>query len=350
MESVTKTPKRKVDDEKESLGGEAAAEESSPPLPPKKKKQRPPTKCPSNAPLVQALHGLSEALFRAQSVDAQNRFKAVAIRRAANALAELEHDIVAGAPLATGPNKVPGVGKGTAAYIDEFLETGEIYETQKYNEMAEKQKMKQEPQLAEEQAPVKTKATRKKQAKKDDGSSSQAKEDGTSTSVKINRAPVLTLWVTIVAEQEGFSRDEALTFGQWVSGTLARSKGRSLGIFKEEEADKASTKEKYVSEHVVAFGHMKIPIVMKKGKRLAVQGRKTMDPLYVQDYLERSFGEHLEEVQGAMKDLAHSLSPEELKKQCYHLYEEFRPDWKGWGQKSLLHISKIRNLSKGKKN
>jgi len=335
MAPVTRAQKRNASDENESRGGGAVAE-SPPPLPSKKQK-RPQTKCPANEPLVQALHDLSEAMFRAQSVDAKNRFRGVSIRRAANALAELDYDIVAGAPLATGKTKVPGVGKGTAAYIDEFLETGEIYETKKFNEQAAQAKT--------------TTAPEKKHAMKDDGSP-LAKDDD-SNSVKINRAPVLTLWVTVVAEEEGFARDEALTFGQWVSGTLARSKGRSLGIYKEDEATKATKKElekeKGDSEHVVAFGRMKIPIVLKSGKRMAVQGRKTMDPGYVQDYLERSFGDHLEVVQAAMKDLAHSLSTEELKKQCYHLYEEFRPDWKGWGQKSSLHISKIRNLSKGKK-
>ncbi len=31
--------------------------------------------------------------------------------------------------------------------------------------------------------------------------------------IKINRAPVLTLWAAVVAERLGFRRDEALTLG-----------------------------------------------------------------------------------------------------------------------------------------
>ena len=38
------------------------------------------------------------------------------------------------------------------------------------------------------------------------------------TIIFINRAPVLTLWVTVVAQQLGFDKDEALTLGKAVAG------------------------------------------------------------------------------------------------------------------------------------
>jgi len=41
--------------------------------------------------------------------------------------------------------------------------------------------------------------------------------------VNINRAPVLTLWATVVAERLGFDRDEALTLGRAVAGLNAYS-------------------------------------------------------------------------------------------------------------------------------
>ena len=44
--------------------------------------------------------------------------------------------------------------------------------------------------------------------------------------VKINRAPVLTLWVAVVAERQGFSKEAGMTFGKAISGMLAQSKGR----------------------------------------------------------------------------------------------------------------------------
>ena len=63
-----------------------------------------------------------------------------------------------------------------------------------------------------------------------EGQSSDDKA-GASTSdkdqpVQINRAPVLTLWVAVVAKRQGFSKEAGLTFGKAISGMLAQSKGR----------------------------------------------------------------------------------------------------------------------------
>jgi hypothetical protein len=49
--------------------------------------------------------------------------------------------------------------------------------------------------------------------------------------IKVNRAPVLTLWAAVVAERLGFRRDEALTLGRAVAGLNAYSKGVSVGLF-----------------------------------------------------------------------------------------------------------------------
>ncbi len=47
--------------------------------------------------------------------------------------------------------------------------------------------------------------------------------------IKVNRAPVLTLWAAVVAERLGFDREAALTLGRAVAGTSAQMKGRALG-------------------------------------------------------------------------------------------------------------------------
>ncbi len=61
--------------------------------------------------------------------------------------------------------------------------------------------------------------------------------------ISINRAPVLTLWATIVAERIGFDRDEALSLGKAVAGLNAQSKGQSLGIYhRREEPGKPEAK------------------------------------------------------------------------------------------------------------
>ena len=45
--------------------------------------------------------------------------------------------------------------------------------------------------------------------------------------IRINRAPVLTLWAAVVAERLGFDRATALTLGQAVAGLSAYAKGVS---------------------------------------------------------------------------------------------------------------------------
>ena len=67
-----------------------------------------------------------------------------------------------------------------------------------------------------------------------------------STTISINRAPVLTLWATVVAERLGFAHDEALTLGKAVAGLNAQAKGRRLGIFQphKEKVKKAREKER----------------------------------------------------------------------------------------------------------
>ena len=40
----------------------------------------------------------------------------------------------------------------------------------------------------------------------------------TTTTVSINRAPVLTLWAAVVAERLGFDEDEALSLGKALAG------------------------------------------------------------------------------------------------------------------------------------
>lgn len=51
--------------------------------------------------------------------------------------------------------------------------------------------------------------------------------------VRINRAPVLTLWATVVAERMGYDTDAALSLGKAVAGLNAQTKERALGIYHE---------------------------------------------------------------------------------------------------------------------
>jgi len=51
--------------------------------------------------------------------------------------------------------------------------------------------------------------------------------------IRVNRAPVLTLWATVVAEWLGYPPETALTLGRFVAGSSARAKARRLGINEE---------------------------------------------------------------------------------------------------------------------
>jgi len=48
--------------------------------------------------------------------------------------------------------------------------------------------------------------------------------------IRVNRAPGLTLWATVVAERLGYPAETALTLGGFVAGSSARAKARRLVI------------------------------------------------------------------------------------------------------------------------
>src|SRR4029450_6564621 len=100
-----------------------------------------------------------------------------------------------------------------------------------------------------------------------------------STTISINRAPVLTLWAAVVAERLGFDEDEALTLGKAVAGLNAQAKGRRLGIFKphEEKPKKARDKQRGERFWVEVCGRPVPATNTEEGIR-AVRGRKPIDP------------------------------------------------------------------------
>jgi hypothetical protein len=174
--------------------------------------------------------------------------------------------------------------------------------------------------------------------------------------VKINRAPVLTLWATVVAERLGQDEDAALTLGKAVAGLNAQSKGRRLGIFEESEAKeeekKPSARRPGAQRNVPVLGRLVPAIQTEQGVRATIKGQP-IDPQSVKRYLERKFGEDLADVQAAMKALAKAYPPTKLASQAYELYEKFRPEipegTKGWGAKGELDLGQIRALAKQKK-
>jgi hypothetical protein len=173
--------------------------------------------------------------------------------------------------------------------------------------------------------------------------------------IKINRAPVLTLWGAVVSERLGFDREEALTLGKAVAGLNAQSKGQRLGIFQpaEEETEKLRerAREQAAGEtFFIEVAGRPVPAThTDDGVRATIKG-EPIEPRSVQRYLEKKFGSNLEAVRGAMQDLAEALPPQELARRAYPLYEKFRPEipegTRGWGAAGDLDLDLIRSLGK----
>jgi hypothetical protein len=168
--------------------------------------------------------------------------------------------------------------------------------------------------------------------------------------VLVNRAPVLTLWASVVAERLGFDREAALSLGKALAGLNAQTKGRSLGIFKPAERVEgaAPKKARLGEEYWAELLDRLIPAKnTNRGVRAVVRDRP-IESEGVQRYLEEKFGAALQTVRKAMESLARSLNPEELAARGFSFYERFRPSVpegvRGWGAKGELDLNVIRSL------
>jgi hypothetical protein len=170
--------------------------------------------------------------------------------------------------------------------------------------------------------------------------------------IKINRAPVLTLWATVVAERLGYDKETALTLGKAVAGLNAQSKGRKLGIYEEkseEEKKEGRKKEKAAKPEFIELLGRGIPAVKTPdGLRAAIEG-DAIYPGSVETYLKQKFKDDYADARSAMEKLAKAYTPKQLESKAYGLYEKFRPviseGTKGWGAKGELDLGYIRSLA-----
>lgn len=169
------------------------------------------------------------------------------------------------------------------------------------------------------------------------------------TPVRVNRAPVLTLWAAVVAERLGHPPDTAFSLASHVAGTAARAKARRLGIA--EEGDGAKDGAMSRRRETVHLLGRDIPMTHDEdGVVLADAGDGHPAPSAPpRAYVAKAFGKRLEEVREAMAALADSVPPEELNRIGFRLYEGFRPevpaDARGWGAKGELHLGRIRGAA-----
>lgn len=170
--------------------------------------------------------------------------------------------------------------------------------------------------------------------------------------IKINRAPVLTLWAAVVAERLGFDWHEALTLGRAVAGLNAYSKGVSLGLYKptpKAERERLRKTERDSSLRVDLL-HRAVPAVQSSEGLRALSKGNPIPPASVERYLESKFGERLGDARKAMEQLARSRSSDELAGEAYTPYEQFRPripaGTRGWGAPGALDLDGIRRLTR----
>jgi len=170
--------------------------------------------------------------------------------------------------------------------------------------------------------------------------------------IKINRAPVLTLWAAVVAERLGYDEDTALTLGKAVAGLNAQSKGKKLGIYEEkteEEKKEDQKKEREAKPEFIELLGRGIPAIETPNGLRAAEKGKPIHAESVQTYLEQKFKDDLDDVRKAMEKLAKAYTPKQLDSKAYGLYEKFRPEIpegkKGWGAKGELDLEYIRSLA-----
>jgi hypothetical protein len=172
-----------------------------------------------------------------------------------------------------------------------------------------------------------------------------------SHTIKVNRAPVLTLWAAVVAKRLGFDWGESLTLGRAVAGLNAYSKGVRLGLFTPAPREVKEKKRKLAAGETLRIDLLgrAVPAVHTPEGLRATSKDRPLAPASVERYLEGKFGEAVPAVRNAMETLARSMRPEALAAEAFKLYEQFRPEVPagvgGWGAEGRLDLGRILALA-----
>ena len=142
--------------------------------------------------------------------------------------------------------------------------------------------------------------------------------------IRINRAPVLTLWAAVVAGRLGFLPDTALTMGQALAGMTAYAKGVRLGIYappepRPHEPAPPPPAGAAVARTVELLGRQLHVADTDYGQRAISKG-ELVEPEAVERYLRGKFGDALDAVRAELQQLAARVSPERLNREGFHLY------------------------------
>jgi hypothetical protein len=168
------------------------------------------------------------------------------------------------------------------------------------------------------------------------------------TVIKINRAPVLTLWGVVVAQALGHSRATALTFGKYVAGKGAFAKAKRLGLA--EDREPGARRRSPDDPDYVLFMGAEVPVVETKDGPRAIADGTPIDAAAVERYLAQKFGDGLDAVVTAMTTLAKSRAKAALAREAFGLYEKFRPavpaGAQGWGKAGEMDLGVINRLAR----
>lgn len=171
--------------------------------------------------------------------------------------------------------------------------------------------------------------------------------------IRINRAPVLTLWAAVVAERLGFERGTAITLGQALAGMSAHAKAVSLGIAEPaaEQGPGGERRRAGPETELVELLGRSIPVARTPAGLRALDKGRPADPMRIERYLVAKFKDRLEEVRAAMAGLAAAFPAEALNREGFRLYERFRPGVargeRGWGALGELDLAKLAGLRPG---
>ena len=168
------------------------------------------------------------------------------------------------------------------------------------------------------------------------------------TEIRINRAPFLTLWASVVARRLGYDEDEALTLGRAIAGLTAQSKGRRLGIYtpsSDEARARLEGEREAIGAETVELMDRSIPCLRTPDGVRALSKASPVDPGSVRTYLAGRFKEDLALVESKLVDLAATYEPAELDRAAMDAYMRLRPNVpkgrEGWGKVGLLDTDGI---------
>ena len=175
--------------------------------------------------------------------------------------------------------------------------------------------------------------------------------------IRIDRAPVLTLWASVVAERLGWPHDTALTLGRAVAGMTAHTKD-ALGTYaqpadrRHEPAPSPPAGVPGTIRDVPLLGRIVHIAPTTEGPR-AISKNALVKPDAVERYLRGKFGSQLCAALSAMERLAATMSTDTLNDEAIRLYEIFRPDVPsgkpGCDAKGVLDLDLIHALVRRKR-